>query len=264
MKFYKNNENRRSILSESFLSRMVQMRRCFFLKCTKGVHEEKNIKQMSRYAQETGRSMVEMLGVLAIIGVLSVGGIAGYSKAMFKHKMTKFNDQLTTLVTNIYLAFENEKDFGAIQYGVLPKLNVYPEGMYKNGIPYHVFGNILQIQVSSTSVLDGYHPDYGYPIYKSGDTNQAFFSITALGLSPEACTSLLMTDWGSNSGMYGMGAGTASASDNNSSGPNVDSYEKYARHDNSEYSLPFTIDRAAKICSETENPQGYVFWYFVK
>ena len=32
--------------------------------------------------EQTGRSMVEMLGVLAIIGVLSVGGIAGYSKAM--------------------------------------------------------------------------------------------------------------------------------------------------------------------------------------
>ena len=32
----------------------------------------------------SGRSMIEMLGVLAIIGVLSVGGIAGYSKAMQK------------------------------------------------------------------------------------------------------------------------------------------------------------------------------------
>ena len=35
---------------------------------------------------EKGRSMVEMLGVLAIIGVLSAGGLAGYSKAMFQHK----------------------------------------------------------------------------------------------------------------------------------------------------------------------------------
>lgn len=33
--------------------------------------------------------MVEMLGVLAIIGVLSVGAIAGYSKAMFKHKLNR-------------------------------------------------------------------------------------------------------------------------------------------------------------------------------
>ena len=36
-----------------------------------------------------GRSMVEMLGVLAIIGVLSVGAIAGYSKAMMKYKLNK-------------------------------------------------------------------------------------------------------------------------------------------------------------------------------
>ena len=34
---------------------------------------------------ETGRSMVEMLGVLAIIGVLSVGGIAGYMMAMNRY-----------------------------------------------------------------------------------------------------------------------------------------------------------------------------------
>ena len=35
---------------------------------------------------EKGRSMVEMLGVLAIIGVLSVGGIYGYTTAMNKYK----------------------------------------------------------------------------------------------------------------------------------------------------------------------------------
>ena len=34
---------------------------------------------------ESGRSMVEMLGVLAVVGVLSVGGIAGYTYAMNKH-----------------------------------------------------------------------------------------------------------------------------------------------------------------------------------
>ena len=35
---------------------------------------------------ESGRSMVEMLGVLAIIGVLSIGGIAGYTMAMNKYQ----------------------------------------------------------------------------------------------------------------------------------------------------------------------------------
>ena len=45
--------------------------------------------------------MIEMLGVLAIIGVLSVGGIAGYSKAMMKFKTNKTIDQIAMTVTNI-------------------------------------------------------------------------------------------------------------------------------------------------------------------
>ena len=89
MKLFNNTQAGHSILTKSFLKRMVQMRSCFLTMCTNKVHEDKNTKQMSRYAQETGRSMVEMLGVLAIIGVLSVGGIAGYSKAMFKYKISK-------------------------------------------------------------------------------------------------------------------------------------------------------------------------------
>lgn len=35
---------------------------------------------------EDGRSMVEILGVLAIIGVLSIGGITGYSLAMNRYQ----------------------------------------------------------------------------------------------------------------------------------------------------------------------------------
>ena len=40
--------------------------------------------QNLRKTNETGRSMVEMLGVLAIVGVLSVGGVYGYGVAMKK------------------------------------------------------------------------------------------------------------------------------------------------------------------------------------
>ena len=39
-----------------------------------------------------GRSMVEMLGVLAIIGVLSAGALKGYSAAMFRHKVNQTVD----------------------------------------------------------------------------------------------------------------------------------------------------------------------------
>ena len=48
--------------------------------------------------KENGRSMVEMLGVLAIIGVLSAGALSGFNKAMFKHKM----NQTIVEVNNIF------------------------------------------------------------------------------------------------------------------------------------------------------------------
>ena len=54
-----------------------------------------------RGANSFGRSMIEMLGVLAIIGVLSVGGIAGYSKAMEKFKVNKLLYEYNTLIMGL-------------------------------------------------------------------------------------------------------------------------------------------------------------------
>lgn len=48
-----------------------------------------------RQTNETGRSMVEMLGVLAIIGVLSIGGVAGYVLAMHRHMANETANQIT-------------------------------------------------------------------------------------------------------------------------------------------------------------------------
>ena len=50
---------------------------------------EESFNRFFAFAQndgESGRSMVEMLGVLAVMGVLSVGGVAMYTNAMNKHR----------------------------------------------------------------------------------------------------------------------------------------------------------------------------------
>ncbi len=44
---------------------------------------------------ESGRSMIEMLGVLAIIGVLSIGGLAGYTMAMNRHRANQVLDYVS-------------------------------------------------------------------------------------------------------------------------------------------------------------------------
>ncbi len=58
---------------------------------------------------ETGRSMVEMLGVLAIIGVLSIGGIAGYTTAMNRYRANEILDMATKYATIAFSANETHK-----------------------------------------------------------------------------------------------------------------------------------------------------------
>jgi len=74
---------------------------------------------------QKGRSMVEMLGVLAIIGVLSVGGLYGYGVAMKKHKANELLHQASMLAATISAqAMTNNgtlpqtiTDFGNTSYG---------------------------------------------------------------------------------------------------------------------------------------------------
>ena len=55
--------------------------------------------------------MIEMLGVLAIVGVLSVAGIAGYSKAMAKYKVNKLIDQVSNIVANVRTKFAAQGNY---------------------------------------------------------------------------------------------------------------------------------------------------------
>ena len=82
----------------SFCRKKLQMRRNFATPCTTRGTQGTKLQENATFS---GRSMVEMLGVLAIIGVLSVGAIAGYSKAMTKYKLNKQTEQINTLISAI-------------------------------------------------------------------------------------------------------------------------------------------------------------------
>ncbi len=64
---------------------------------------------------EKGRSMVEMLGVLAVIGVLSIGGITGYRQAMTTHKANEFLNDLSTFFVSARSAVEAGQKEGDIK-----------------------------------------------------------------------------------------------------------------------------------------------------
>ena len=72
--------------------------------------------------ENIGRSMVEMLGVLAIIGVLSVGAISGYSKAMMKYKLNKLTSEYNYIIAAL---LEHEDDLRKLK-----DKNAYQENYY--------------------------------------------------------------------------------------------------------------------------------------
>lgn len=78
--------------------------------------------------QESGRSMVEMLGVLAIMGVITVGAVAMIGNAMRTQKHSTINDEVLQIVTGVrsllgeyddFSNINNSTIFGAI--GISPK-----------------------------------------------------------------------------------------------------------------------------------------------
>ena len=90
-------------------------------------------KKLPADGVQYGRSMIEMLGVLAIIGVLSVGGIAGYSKAMMKFKVNKWLNDVVTTIANFNTFYMNSKKYSDIDDKDLTdffeELKIVPENM---------------------------------------------------------------------------------------------------------------------------------------
>ena len=70
---------------------------------------------------QKGRSMIEMLGVLAIIGVMSIGGIAGYRIAMNKYQ------------ANVILEDVNRFAFTIIERSPLPDGEISPADFIQTG-----------------------------------------------------------------------------------------------------------------------------------
>ncbi len=181
------------------------------------IMEEKTMNNY-KYEEQSGRSMIEMLGVLAIIGVLSVGGIAGYSKAMTKFKTNKVADNVAMIVTNIRTLYAQQKDYSGLDNKSAVQMGVVPDELYTavpsngtSGLTNAFLGSVV-IGAGKVSGLDGETAATG----STTGANRGFFVIMN-GLPKEACVTLATNDWGSgySSGLVGIvAAGAAQNADN--------------------------------------------------
>ena len=147
---------------------------------------------MNSKQAESGRSMIETLGVLAIIGVLSVGGIAGYSKAMMKFKVNKTVDEVTQMATNIRTLFGGQRNYGALTNDVINKGHLIPDEM-------------MVTTGEGDSATSTYENAWGnpvsvFPANKVVASDQKAFLVSFSQIPTEACLELAVMDWGSSSG----------------------------------------------------------------
>ena len=199
---------------------------------------------------EQGRSMIEMLGVLAIVGVLSVGGIAGYSKAMNKFKTNKVIDQVNMISTNIRTLYSSQRTYNGLDNKLAVKIGAIPSEMYDASV-----ASVSEI----TNAFSG--EVYIMPGTHNGQDETAYI-IGFDGLPKSACIVAVTTDWGGDAGsgfaaMYVSGdtaqGGEAAASALISDTAGVDGTLNMAIPGDDTYGTPYTIVNAQAVCEADDD-----------
>lgn len=134
---------------------------------------------------ETGRSMIEMMGVLAVIGVLSVGGFSMISKVSNSQKTSAIMDEISAIAgkTRSVVREYDDGDTGDEYSGLggfVLKSKAYPAEVEWN---------------SSCKCFIGTDEVTYTLTYKK--TNTSLFELQVAGLSAETCMDVVTTSWGS-------------------------------------------------------------------
>ena len=139
-----------------------------------------------------GRSMVEMLGVLSIIGVLSVGGFSMVKKMQTSYDTNKIIEEISNFVGRARTILR-EYESGNVN-SFLISAKAYPDSVTASG-------------TSFTGTLD---VTYTF----AAGSGTTLFELTIGGLPEEVCMQVATADWGtvSSSGFKGLKIGSGSLS----------------------------------------------------
>lgn len=170
--------------------------------------ENKNIhsSESEKEAKQKGRSMIEMLGVLAIIGVLSGAGLYGYQKAMAKHRFNATINQMATIINNVRTAFASSNT-GSKPYAIFGKskssskegmdlakaLNIFPAEML---VAYASTGSGSGGSGSGGFSGTGVQNLYRGDVYIITEDDGESFEVIFEKLPPEVSSALGTVNWG--------------------------------------------------------------------
>jgi len=101
------------------------------------------MRYISNLKHESGRSMIEMVGVLAIMGLLTVGAFVLIKSSLVSQKISRVSDEIDMLVSNVRTMTARNDTFSGLPTAVdkgknLAKLLLKSEGVSAFGGNYYV------------------------------------------------------------------------------------------------------------------------------
>lgn len=156
--------------------------------------------------------MIEMLGVLAIIGILSVGGLAGYAKMMSQHRINATLQQIQIITSKLSVQGSNGGSYDGLNAYTAYRLGALPSEVIESVDTTQktaVLSNIYagNVKIEAASIVSG---------TCDNNCDKQAYTITYTNLPEGACLALGGSPWNSaqNSSMIGFGVGSAANEDN--------------------------------------------------
>ncbi len=175
---------------------------------------------------QCGRSMIEMIGVLAIIGVLSVGGFGIVAKAMKNQRYTQIMSNVAELAASAKkMSCQFLDDDGYSDYGLF----LYKSGKYPDNLTYITTGTDAG---KYTGVLDVTYK------FEAGGNGSSSFKITLENVPRDLCMRMASDNWGSvhSTGFKELTVGTVTK-------------------------MTLNMDAAATACSSVDNNKITLSYY---
>lgn len=200
------------------------------------------MKKHKKMLGQIGRSTIEMIGVLTIMAILTIVGIAGYSKALPKHKMSKLADQTALIIANIRAAYAIKDDYTGLDTDAAIEMGTIPVEMIKKS------------QDGTTKIVTN---AFGGRVFVMPAENNRSVFITMAGLPTNACVYLASSDWG---GQLGAGLISVASVVQAAETPiNVQLEENIGFSENK--TLPLSPVKATPGCSGLGNTNAVIIQY---
>lgn len=191
-------------------------------------------------SHEKGATLIEVLGVMAVLGAIALGLFAGIARVQKQIKITQAHEQVTRLVKRMRTQFSSFRlSDSEMTAENLEKIGIYDNGDVGENGAVNVFGTSMSIENTDNN---------GYPVFR----------INYNEIPSNVCVDLIMSDWGNDpsSGLRTIYAAPGS--------PNFKSF--YWAKDFPDcggefyHCLPPQLDDVVEEC--TRAPNVYISWEY--